>query len=211
MEKELKPLILIHGLLRTKYSMWYLGQALRKFGYKPYLFGYKSLKGTIDSHAKELREYIIQNKLTQGPLYFVTHSLGGIILRQFSAKHASDLQLFRAVNLGPPHKGSITAKALSKFRIIRLFLGPSFMELTSINIPGPCGNLEIGVIAGRVNLRRGLYGVLKEENDGVVTVNETIIVGIKEHIIVTGTHSLLMYKTSVTKLTAQFLDTGKFS
>ncbi len=210
MHNEPKPLILIHGLLRTKYSLWFLGQSLKKFGFKPYLFGYRSRKGTIDSHAKSLRDFIIKNDLSSTPLYFVNHSLGSIVLRQFAAKYASDFKLVRAVDLGPPHQGSSTAKTLSKFKIIRSFLGPSFMELTSLEAPGVSPKIEHGVIAGQIKLRSGYYGTMKGENDGVVSVEETHLAGQKDHITVPATHSLLMYKRSVIKLVLNFLEHGNF-
>jgi hypothetical protein len=211
MAEDLKPLILIHGLLRTKYSMWFLGQQLKKYGFKPYLFGYKSLKNPIAKHSAELRDFIIANNLQHSPLYFVTHSLGSLVLRHLSLFNNEGLSLSRAVHLGPPHRGSRTASKLIKIPLIENILGPSFRELTQLDLPALPDSPEVGVIAGRIKLARGYYGVMQEENDGVVEISETKIEGIRAHQIVAGTHSLLTYNKAALEEAALFLLTGKFS
>jgi triacylglycerol lipase len=211
MEEDLKPLILIHGLLRTKYSMWYMGERLRKYGFQPYLFGYKSLKNPIATHSAELRDFIVENNLQDSPLYFLTHSLGSIVLRHLSIFNGDKFQLVRAVHLGPPHTGSRTARALMKVPLLGTLLGPSFRELANLNLPTLPDAPSVGVIAGKIKLNRGYYGVMTGENDGVVEISETLIDGVYCHKIIPGTHSLLPYNKAALEEAALFLLYGKFT
>jgi hypothetical protein len=210
MAEDLKPLILIHGLLRTKYSMWYLGQKLKPYGFKPLLFGYPSLQKEIASHSKRLREFIRTENLEDKPLYFVTHSLGSIVLRHLSIFHGDNLNLVRAVHLGPPHRGSKTASVLARIPLVSKIMGPSFRQLTGLNLPSLPPTPAVGIIAGLIPLRRGYYGVMESDNDGVVEVCETMVEGQQDHVIVKGTHSLLTYNKAAIEKAALFLTSGSF-
>ena len=61
---------------------------------------------------------------------------------------------------------------------------------------GVLAGIEIGVIAG--------------DKDGKVTVEETHLVGETEHVVVPGRHTLLMAHPNVQRLTARFLQSGRF-
>lgn len=190
--------------------MWYLGQKLKSHGFIPYLFGYPSLRQDISHHSKSLREFIRKEGLQDKPLYFVTHSLGSIVLRHLSIFYGDELNMIRAVHLGPPHQGSRTALALAQLPLVSKIMGPSFRELTELTLPPLPISPSVGIIAGLVPLKRGYYGVMESDNDGVVEVSETMVEGVREHVIVSGTHSLLTYNKAAIQKAALFLVSGSF-
>jgi pimeloyl-ACP methyl ester carboxylesterase len=210
MNRDLKPLILIHGLFMHKSVMWWAGRWLSQFGFEPYLFGYNSFFNNISDHTERLFDFINRHNLKDSELYFVTHSLGSIVLRDFSLRYGSEFKLTRAVHLGPPHKGSQTARAISKVPLLAKILGPSFREICQRKIEKLPPSPEVGIVAGEIKLKRGYYFVLNGPNDGIVEIEETLIEGAKEHLVLKGTHSLMPVNKAHLQKARNFLLTGTF-
>lgn len=190
--------------------MWWAGKWLSRFGFTPYLFGYNSFFKDIANHSERLFDFINTHNLKDSELYFVTHSLGSLVLRDFSLRYGSQFNLKRAVHLGPPHQGSRTARAISKIPILGRVLGPSFREICNLKMASLPPKPEVGIIAGKIILNRGYYFVLTGPNDGIVEVEETKVAGAQEHITLKGTHSLMPINQAMLKKTRNFLLTGKF-
>lgn len=176
---------------------------------------YPSRHFPIPELAKKVRKQILQDKklVHSSRLHFVTHSMGGIILRQIQATNPLP-HLGRVVMLGPPNQGSEVVDRLGSMRIFRAINGPASLQLgtdaTSIpNLLGPV-DFELGVIAGDRSVNFMLSAMIPGKDDGKVAVSKTKIGGIKDFLIVHSPHPLLMNNPGAQIATLQFLKTGKF-
>lgn len=202
-------IILLHGLGRSRYSMSTMGRALRKAGFEVRNFGYRSLRRSITQIASDLHDYLLREKLADQPLGFVTHSLGGLVVRQLLASYSDSHRILRVVMLGPPNQGAAFARLVAQVPGVARILGPAFRDIAAGRLPQHGPTPEIGVIAGGSGTR-GYSPFISGDNDGIVTLDETELPGMKERVVVPGLHSFLMYRSEVQELTIRFLQTGSF-
>jgi hypothetical protein len=171
------------------------------------------------ANIKELAETVIGSALLSTQLeeceriHFVTHSLGSILVRSyFSIRH--EPRLGRVVMLGPPNQGSGVVDKLGHLWLFKKMHGPAGDELGtgSNSIPNMLGavKFELGIIAGdrSVNWINSL--MLDGPNDGKVSVEQTKVIGMKEHLVVHVAHPFLMTNSTVIKNVKLFLATGSF-
>lgn len=120
--------ILLHGLARTDSSMEKLAKDLNKAGFLSVNIKYASTKHPIE----KLAEDAIVDGLRRCPkgskIHFVTHSMGGILVRQYLSKNTIE-NMGRVVMLGPPNKGSQVVDNLHKVPGFKLINGPAGMQL----------------------------------------------------------------------------------
>lgn len=196
-------IILVHGLLRTKYSMYRLGRYLKRHGYNVYLYGYPSTKFTVPELSKHMQNFL--NKFTEQhankTIHFVTHSMGGIISRE-ALRHFTNLPQFGTlVMLAPPNRGSPVAyNILKHFPFMAKILKPlpqlssdPYSFIHQVHIPT---NIKIGVIAAKY--------------DQKVPVELTHIAGEEDHIIIKTNHTLIINSRKVKKAILNFISHGKF-
>ena len=180
--------ILPHGLARVSNSMSELERKLGQSGYDVVNINYPSIRYEIDVLAADAVGRGISRCLTQSPerIHFVTHSLGGILVRYYLQKNELEL-LGRVVMLGPPNKGSEMVDGLSPLPGFGL-LGPTSRVLGTeeesvINELGPV-EFELGVIAGSTSI-----------GDYVTIAGQVGIIG---HLNI-GNHCTIASKSQVTK------------
>ncbi|MEX2488943.1 MAG: alpha/beta fold hydrolase, partial [Pseudomonadales bacterium] len=145
--------VLLHGLARTSNSMNRLEAALEQSGYDVINFDYPSRHRAVEELARTVIPEVIkrcEDKQTRS-INFVTHSLGGILVRYYFERH-DPAQVDRVVMLGPPNKGSEVVDNLEDMPGFELLNGPAGMQLGTgeDDIPAGLGpvNFELGVIAG---------------------------------------------------------------
>ena len=195
-EPEARELVvLIHGMGRSQFSMVPLQLGLRREGYRTLNFGYNSFGPSIAEIAEELDAELGDAIEDEAPprVHFVTHSLGGIVVRQLLHTDRPD-SLGRVVMLAPPNQGSHEADKLSGWLgwMLRPMNELRTENSTVADLPPP-ENVEIAVIAG--------------DRDGKVSVDESRLAG-AEHIVVESRHTFIMNKPSVGRLVRCFLSTG---
>lgn len=120
--------VLLHGLARTHASMMSLQEALiTETDFVVVNQSYPSRQYSI----QELAEYL-PDMLKRCPeasqFHFVTHSLGGIILRYYLQQHPTN-QLGHIIMLSPPNQGSEIVDKLRWLIPLRWLLGPAFLQL----------------------------------------------------------------------------------
>jgi len=181
----------------------------RKAGYQTHCFSYPSLQKTPEQNARLLRKAV--QSLAANRLHFVAHSLGGIVLMHyfnlFNETHQG-----RVVMLGSPIKGSNNAKLINELPVFRWTLGKSGDQGLLGNIPAWKSKRQLGMIAGSKRIGVGnLLGRSKELNDGAVSVAETRIPELTDHIVLPVSHSGMLVSAEVTLQTLYFLENGCFS
>lgn len=208
-------IILLHGLARTQLSMRHLEKALSQKGYTVLNIKYPSRQLPIDELAEAVIKHCIDAAVENESesFSFVTHSLGGILVRQY-AEHHELPGLKRVVMLGPPNQGSEAVDKLKYLPGFKWINGPAGLQLgTSENdIPRKLGavNFELGVIAGQRSNNPFLSYLIPGQDDGKVSVENTKAEGMKDFIAMPSTHTFMMRNPEIIEQTIRFLETGQF-
>lgn len=207
--------VLLHGWGRTEKSMMILQLALKHAGYQVVNVDYPSNDKTI----KELAEIAVAQGIyeceAQGAktIHFVTHSLGGILVRQYFESRTLD-KLGRVVMLGTPNKGSEVIDMYRKLYLFRQLAGPAGLALGTDeeDIPNTLGavSFELGVIAGSKSINPLLSLILPGDDDGKVSVESTKVEGMSDFITLPTTHPTMLASPSVIKQMLHFLEQGSF-
>lgn len=207
--------ILVHGLARTKYSMRRAQRFLETQGYHVLNFGYPSTKHPIGRLSEQYLKPFVQRHCTEAarPIHFVTHSMGGILVRFYLKDHVS-AQSGRVVMLAPPNQGSEVTDWLKESFLYKWLLGPAGQELGTdhTSLPARLGpvNFELGVIAGdrSINLLNSLR--IPGADDGKVSVKRTKAPGMKDFVLVHKNHTFMIWDDAVLQHVDHFLQTGRF-
>ncbi len=210
-----ETVIVLHGLGRTSISMAWMDRALRKSGYRTINRSYSFRRGGI----ADLAEEVVGSRLDEarksgsGRIHFVTHSLGGILVRHF-VEHNGPIKNSRAVMIAPPNQGSELVNYFRELPPLHWFCGPAFGELgvdddSAPNQLGPLG-IETGVIAGGRNLFPGFARHFDGPSDGIVAIERTKVAGMADWTIVPHGHTLIMNAPDTIRQTLHFLREGSF-
>jgi hypothetical protein len=206
--------VLLHGLSRTARSMRHLRAALSKDGYLVENIGYPSSKRPIEELADYLEERLEGCcSADEGKLHFVTHSMGGILVRYYTATRAIP-NLGRVVMLSPPNGGSELIDAWLKIPVVREGIGPSRGQLgtDASSLPQQLGpvEFELGIIAGDRSLNPLYSWLIPGQDDGKVSVERAKVSGMTDFLVVPHSHTFIMKSPEVIEQARRFLREGSF-
>jgi len=207
--------ILLHGLCRTSKSMVPMQQALSQAGYQVMNIDYPSRTAGIHKLSDDAIGQAMGDCERNGAakIHFVTHSLGGILVRSYLARHAIT-NLGRVVMLGPPNQGSEVVDKLGAWWLFRKLNGPAGNELgtNSDSTPNQLGpaNFCVGIIAGSCSINWINSLLIPGRDDGKVSIERTKLAGMTDHLVISASHPYLMQNRAVIQQTLHFLRHGQF-
>lgn len=211
--------ILLHGLARTYRSMTKIEKTLRQIGYQVANIDYLSRERPIEELALSAVTRGIEQCEDSGSgagnrkIHFVTHSLGGILVRVYLTQRELP-QLGRVVMLAPPNQGSEVVDGWRNVPGYFWINGPAGKQLgTDANgITQQLGPVTypVGIIAGTRSINLILSLWLPNPDDGKVSVESTKVEGMADFMTVPVAHPFISGNQHVIEQTVKFLATGKF-
>ncbi len=211
---QLRCAIVLHGLGRTSYSMNKVARSLRSKRFLVINESYPSTKYSLN----ELSD-VVPGKMDKcrargaTALYFVTHSLGAILVRQHFQDHFEP-DVNAVVMLAPPNHGSPVVDAFRERWWFKWFTGLPGQEMGTgpDDFPPrlkPMG-LPLGIIAGDRSSDPWFSYLFDEPNDGKLTVESTKLPEMWDHLVVDEGHTFMMNSNEVIHQILYFFDNLKF-
>ncbi len=189
------------------WAMSWLAHELSEAGFDARALALHSMSDSPEAHVARLARAVVESDTDR--IHLMGHSLGGVILLRY-LQNAMDKRLGRAVLLGAPALGCQAARQLDRQPWGGL-LGNSRELWLAPFAQAVQGNVDVGAIAGDHAFGLGaLFVSLEGPNDGVVTVAETRIAGLRDHIVLPVSHSAMLISAEVSRQAAAFLKAGRF-
>ena len=205
--------ILLHGLARSAGSMGKIEEALKALDYRVVNTGYPSRHHPIATLAEQHLPAMIEQCEDRPAIHFVTHSMGGILVRQYLSQRGLP-QLGRVVMLSPPNQGSEVVDALGWLPPVQWVNGPAGAQLgtddDSVPLQLPPANFDLGIITGDATINLLLSWIIPGEDDGKVSVARAQLEGANDFLVLPYSHPFIMKRQAVIDHIVHYLQQGRF-
>ncbi len=215
MSKE--AVILLHGLGRTRFSLIKLAFSLRN-DYQIVNLGYPSRRYCVETLAELAIKPALEKCQSARKVHFVTHSMGGILVREYLRQHTIT-NIGHTVMLGPPNSGS---------ELVDFFMNKPVLNTLFQRINGPAGTqlgtdddskpnqlgaaeFSLGVIAGNRSKNPVWSRLMPDQHDGKVSVESSKLSGMTDHLVLDVDHTFMMQNSTVISHVKHFLKHGAFA
>jgi pimeloyl-ACP methyl ester carboxylesterase len=207
--------VLLHGISRTALSFRKMQLALERAGFTTLNLDYLSRSKALEALAEDIHPAIQRfADSIDTSVHFVGHSMGGLLARVYIGRYRPK-RLGRVVMLGTPNGGSEIADRLKNFGAFRAFFGPAGQQLGTQRSAVddamlPPIDYPVGVIAGNRSIDPVAGTMLPKPHDGRVSVANTRLDGMADHIIVETSHPWLVRNGLAIEQTITFVRDGSF-
>lgn len=203
-----RTVVLVHGLWYGPVSLALMARRLEARGFQTRSFGYPTLGRDLSGNARALFDFA--RELSDEPLDFVGHSLGGLVILRMLDEWP-DLPPGRVVLLGSPVRGSATASKIVQMPLTRPFVGKARTALAYGFANAPAGR-QTGVVAGTRAVGLGqVFERLEPPHDGTIAVAETRLPGATDQLELPVSHTGLVLAAEVVDAIEVFLRRGRFT
>lgn len=215
---ERRRVVLVHGLGRTARMFAPMRRALRREGFAPVDYGYRSTVSPAPTLVEDFCRFLDGLPDPEQKTHCVGFSLGGILIRGalLEARPASP---GRIVMIGSPNRGASILNR-SEAALTRKIFGPAIEDLKEgspfIDALGE-PEAEIGVIAG--TRRFFLFNPSSwlhlldgeaEPHDGTIRVHNTTLDRMSDFVTVPANHTTMTAHPETIQQTIAFLKHGRF-
>ncbi|WP_193163065.1 esterase/lipase family protein [Microbulbifer hainanensis] len=215
-DTQTECVILLHGLTKDSTSLQPLQRQLIDAGFYVANIDYPSRQLPIAELAPLAINAGLEKclRVNAHPINFVTHSLGGILVRFFYEYRSAD-NVHRVVMLAPPNHGSRIGDLLDHIPIIKDINGPAGRQLgTGVNsVPLQLGPLrfDAGIIAGNHSLNPLASVLLPGEDDGRISVKSAQAEAMCAFLVLPQTHGGIAADREVIRQAVTYLRWGFFT
>jgi hypothetical protein len=207
--------VLLHGLARSDVSFNKMEKSLQQEGYITCNIAYPSTEYSIEKLASHFVLPDIK-RCIRGEyknINFVTHSMGGIVVRYLSTQKLP-FKINRVVMLSPPNKGSEVVDVLGDLWLFQVINGPAGLQLSTSDdsLPNTLGvpEFELGIITGNQSINLILSSIIEGVDDGKVSIESAKLEGMKDFLVVEASHPFIMQNDTVIEQTKYFLKNKSF-
>ncbi len=208
--------VLVHGLWRSGFAMRSIASDLEDHGYQTVSVDYpstqKKIPELVQGHLLKSYDDCLQTGAEK--VHLVSHSMGGILVRQFLQDHALPIGS-KVVMLSPPNQGSELSEKFGDSWWYQWIAGPAAVSLSATQ-DGIISKLKeidepVGIIAAYRDWSLWPDAWLPQPNDGTVSVQSMKLAEMDDFILINSGHALMRYNDEVQNQIRQFLALGEFA
>lgn len=215
--KTRRTVFLLHGILLNRWFLWPLARYLTARGHHVVNLSYPSTKRNIEDHASWLFSQLDQHRPADPRIEwradFVTHSLGGLVVRRLLYAHSVP-EAGRFLQIVPPNRGSSVVRELRGGRLYDALygrrsgrqLGDDSESLETLLGPRP--PVEMGILLGDAPPAPVRSGNLAGGGDGSVSWEESQFDDRVPTLTIPHPHTLILFKHETWRIVDQFLVDG---